>query len=297
MAVSYIPLFFVACAALWLLYYAWLSICKARAIEDTPTSKIRSAPQGYVELVGETKADQPVLRAPLTGEPCLWWRYQIERLERSGRHRIWRTIRRGRSDFSFLLDDGSGQCHIHPEGADIRTRHRQVWYGHSEVPPRPVGTAGSGVFFSGGRYRFTEQRIQEGDLLYALGLFQTIYPPPASVQKENRMVDILTEWKSDYDELLKRFDTDGDGQISLLEWERARQEAAAKAHQYVLDNPDHDPVHMLCGSPIHRQHFILANKDPKLLAGKYRLRGWGSALLFIGAVALIFHLVAGFSGQ
>ena len=50
----------------------WLKI--ARLIEDTPTSRIRSAAQGYVELAGNG-LPLPATKnpAPLTQRPCTWW--------------------------------------------------------------------------------------------------------------------------------------------------------------------------------------------------------------------------------
>ena len=39
--------------ALLALYFAFRNLHRARLIEDTPTSRIRSAHQGYVELIGE----------------------------------------------------------------------------------------------------------------------------------------------------------------------------------------------------------------------------------------------------
>ncbi len=52
----------------------------ARIIEDIPTSRIASAPQGYVELLGQAceLADMSLVTG-LSGTPCLWYRWQIAR--------------------------------------------------------------------------------------------------------------------------------------------------------------------------------------------------------------------------
>ncbi|PVV25981.1 MAG: hypothetical protein B6D79_07685, partial [gamma proteobacterium symbiont of Ctena orbiculata] len=98
------------------LYFTFRNLHRARLIEDTPTSLIRSAPQGYVELVGEAAmmAGEPVL-APLSGMPCCWWRYKIEKKGDKG----WRGVRSGKSDSLFLLKDATGECILDPEGANI----------------------------------------------------------------------------------------------------------------------------------------------------------------------------------
>ena len=60
---------------------AWLSaLSRLRTIRDTPTSKIASAAQGYVELTGHGRpfGEQPLL-GKLSLLPCLWYRYKIER--------------------------------------------------------------------------------------------------------------------------------------------------------------------------------------------------------------------------
>jgi len=96
---------------------AWLlNLKRFRAVEDTPTSKISSAPQGYVEFSGRGKqppGDQLV--SCLTRLPCLWYRYSIER--RTGDK--WVHVSSGESHDTFGLNDGSGLVLIDPDGAEI----------------------------------------------------------------------------------------------------------------------------------------------------------------------------------
>ncbi len=281
----------LAGAAIFLLWRALIMLDRARHIEDIPTSRIRSAAQGYVELEGIARPDQPSLRAPLTGEPCLWYSFRVERYSRSGKSHVWRLVRSGRSDTSFYLDDETGRCHIHPEGADVRPRSRQVWYGHTDRPMGPAGGSGSGVLFSSGRYRYTEERIHAEDYLYALGLFQSLAPASPDEQTADRMLHLLKTWKSDHQKLLARFDADGDGEISQAEWESARQEAAREAQTYVLQNYDAEVVHMLARPPGRRQHFILAARDPRRLIRSYRWSGWGMALAALAMVGIASWLL------
>jgi len=56
---------------------AWLSaLNRLRAIRDTPTSKIASAAQGYVELTGRGHPFGEPLMGQLSRLPCLWYRYK-----------------------------------------------------------------------------------------------------------------------------------------------------------------------------------------------------------------------------
>jgi len=77
--------FWIWCAILGVMaalsgYGIFHFIRRARLIEDTPTAKVRSAAQGYLELIGRGKylGDKPLV-APLTGTPCTWYSYKIER--------------------------------------------------------------------------------------------------------------------------------------------------------------------------------------------------------------------------
>src|SRR4030067_2508576 len=55
-------------------FWAWYANLKRyRTVADTPTSRIASAPQGYIELVG--RGQQPpgaALVRPIRGPPCPW---------------------------------------------------------------------------------------------------------------------------------------------------------------------------------------------------------------------------------
>lgn len=115
-----------ALLAAGLAFFSWMSCHRrARAIADTPTSRIASAAQGHVELVGTLR---PLpgrdLRAPLSGAPCLWYRFREERYNGSR----WDLAREGESDAPFLIEDGSGACLVRPQGAEMTGLEAQTWY-------------------------------------------------------------------------------------------------------------------------------------------------------------------------
>ena len=77
---------------------------RRRLIEDMPTSRIRSATQGYVELEGRARLmDGPPILSPLTHVECAWYRFKVEKREEDNgnRHR-WVVIRQGSSSSLFL---------------------------------------------------------------------------------------------------------------------------------------------------------------------------------------------------
>jgi len=135
---------------------------KWRHASDTPTSKIRSAAQGYVELKGRIALveGQPPLIAPLSGIACVWWEYEIRR----GRDII--ETKRSTAD-SFYLDDGTGQCKINLEGAKIIEHSMREWHGKTRYPqPGDRHT-------DEGSYEYVESLLFPGRRLYALGEFKS----------------------------------------------------------------------------------------------------------------------------
>ena len=94
----------------------WLAASRRyHLIVDTPTSRIASAAQGYVELQGycQLHPGSPPLGFR-SGPPCVWYRYNVRRVGDSSS----RLLDRGQSDETFLLDDGSGQCIVDPNQID-----------------------------------------------------------------------------------------------------------------------------------------------------------------------------------
>ncbi len=276
-------------AALGLFYGSFRAWRKARIIEDVPTSKIRSAAQGYVELEGIARADPDVpLQAPLTGLPCVWWEFRVEEYERRGRSRSWRTVDRGRSQHALILEDSTGHCFIHPDRAGITTSHKQVWRGSQRRPPqtRAIKT------FSLGRYRYTERRFHDGDPIYALGYFETLRPPTADEIVEKRSNELLAEWKADYDAMVRRFDRNGDGDIDLEEWEHVRAAARREAYASAAESYDATPVNVMVYPPHRNQPYIIANKDPKRLTRGYRWQAAGMLSAAAGLAGFIFYQLA-----
>jgi hypothetical protein len=232
-------------------FWAWYANLKRyRTVADTPTSRIASAPQGYIELVG--RGQQPPgdsLISPVHGLPCLWYRYRIER--KSGDK--WEYVESGVSHDTFGLSDGSGQVLVDPDGAEILTSHKQI----SNVDG----------------YRKTEWTLIEGETIYVIGEHATLGGPNAVLDKKADIAALLAEWKADKRTLLARFDTDRDGEISLEEWERARKAASDEVDRAHLDIRLKDGIHLM-RKPAHRRPFLIANREVTALVRHFRLWSW-----------------------
>ena len=259
----------------------WIQV--ARLIEDTPRSRVRSAAQGYVELAGRaTWLPGTQNLAPLTQRPCVWWRFRIQKRSQSGsgtrRRESWRTIDQGRSTQPFVLDDGTGSCIVQPEGAEVVTGEATTWYGDTPWPRPPQKTALARSLQRD--YRYYEERIYQDVDVYVLGGFRSASGSVAETRDE-QLRTLLADWKRDPAELNRRFDQDGDGHLSLEEWERAREQAQRDVDQRVLDRPVLEQIHCVA-RPGDEQLYLIAAFPEGELARRYRRK---AILAFVGFVA------------
>ena len=248
-------------------FWAWYANLKRyRTVADTPTSRIASAPQGYVEIVGRGRQPPGVqLLSPISGLPCLWFRYRVER--RNGDR--WEHVESAVSHDTFGVDDGSGQLLIDPEGAEIRTSRKEVT--------------------TQGGYRRTEWTLIEGETIYAIGEHVTLGGPHAVLDKRADLAELLAEWKADKQALLARFDRDRDGEISLEEWEAARKAASDEVDRAHLDIRLADGIHLL-RKPAHGQPFLVANREVAELVRHFRLWSWAHLAIMGGALLALVML-------
>jgi hypothetical protein len=287
-----------AAAAAWGAFRAWRDLQVLRVIEDMPTARAGSAPQGYVELEGHAQLmDGPPIIAPASGSPCVWYRYVVEdRVDGwSGQnHRGWKVSHRGASNDLFWIEDNTGRVAIDPEGAQVTAELREVWYGGSVHRFR--GTHANlrsqvSTQALGATRRYTEERIPIGAPVYALGLLKNIgnhMRQPTDAESER---EVLVEWKRDQPALQKRFDLNGDGVIDEKEWLTARAAARREARnrRETEAAASNDPINLLRATGDRRRPFVLSSLGETTLRRRL-LRGTGLhlALFFAGGCAAIW---------
>lgn len=273
--------------ALYLLREGSRAFWRLRIITDTPIARVRSAPQGYVELGGLARPQGVALSAPLTSIPCLWYRFKIEEHRGVGRNKGWRTIESGVSDASFLLADDGGTCLVEPAGAHLRLRRRDLWQGSSR---RPGGNQGQGwlesLLAGHGRYRFTEERIEPGEPIFVLGHLET--PRRGPEDRERLRLALLRVWKQD-PRRMRAFDSDGDGRISPDEWERAREKAERLAARSERELSRAPVLSRIRATADPRHPFVISTFTEQELATRLRWQALGLAAGFValaGALGL-----------
>lgn len=286
--------FSLALAAALCIGGAWICIgrwSRARHLLDTPTSRIRSAAQGYVELVGilrELGVPQPT--APLTGEHCLWWRYCIEEYRSNGKRSSWNVLERGTSEAWLRLADTTGECLIDPRGADVHPAFRKVWTG-SLRHPRGVAPSGwLGLLSSGKRYRYTEERLHDGEPLYAIGDFRTTGGGRHGLDLSSAKREVIRQWKGDYAGLLQRFDSNADGQLDEQEWNRVHLAARLEAEDRHRQSSAAPEQHQLA-RPNEALPFVLSSHGEEVITRRfYWQAAGGAAMCLVGAVWLAMQL-------
>lgn len=242
--------------------FAWVSaLWRLRQVRDTPTSRIASAAQGYVELIGRGKhfADTPLL-SQLRRLPCLWYRYKVECKDSEG---DWKTEDSGESEDSFVLDDGSGQCVIDPCGAEVLTTHKDTWQ-------------------KNGR-RYTEWWLLGIDTVYVIGEFKTLGGSSYALDANEETKAVLTEWKQDMHSLHARFDLNKDGTLDLQEWELARHAAKREAERRMREAYNQSDTHYL-SKPGDGRLYLISNLPPHKLSRRYALWTGIHLTIFFGAL-------------
>lgn len=264
---------------------------QARHLLDTPTSKIRSAAQGYVEFYGLiAEHSQAQVLAPLTGKPCAWWRFKIEEHVRDDDKQVWRSLESGTSEALLALSDGTGNCLINPKGAEVRCTTREVWRG-SQRHPKKANAGGVVGFLSAGKsYRYTEERLHVGQPLYAIGDFRSSGGGRQGLDLEAQQGAVVREWKSNFSGLLQRFDSDNNGQLDEVEWNRVRLAAQLEAQDRHRQQSLKPAEHLMV-RPRESQPFILSTTGEDELAQRFYWQAAGGAVIcFAGALSLAWQL-------
>lgn len=282
----------VCLGALWLVFSR---LQRFRIIADTPTARIRSAPQGYVELIGHVIAGEDgMLRAPLSGRPCVWYQYSVDELDNSDNKQRWRRVQSGHSEQWFQINDGTGTCLIDPAGAEVSTRHKHTWQGSGRFPGAAAELGSDAIsavmttVLGGERYRYTERLIFEHEPIYALGQFSTVGGGRDQLNLAHTARELLREWKQNPELLKKRFDRDGDGTISMQEWTTAQQAAQQEAKEKQASLHALPTMNVLTNPAAGRRPYLLSTLDEEQLIKRYR---WISVACFSGSIVAFWLFI------
>ncbi|MCP3848799.1 MAG: hypothetical protein GY694_00985 [Gammaproteobacteria bacterium] len=288
------------------LYSIFRYFHRSRMIDDTPTSKIRSAHQGFVELEGEGRlmSGTPII-SPLSKQPCLWYSFKIEHKRREfdiGPKEMealsnsrWETVNTGISDNLFLVADETGICVVDPDDATITPSFSKTWYGSQEYSATDIYSASALLKLSShsgsNNYRYTEKRIDVGEELYLLGRFKTVGGRRENLDKKAEVRDLLSSWKNKPEFLLAQFDENGDGEIDFDEWQKVILRAEKEVEKSFGERLVQQEVHTLSKPVDSRRPFIISVESQESIATKYRWYSRGGMFgFFISGTAFVWVL-------
>ena len=234
------------------LYFFFLEYKASQAVADTASSKISSAAQGYVEIIGQGSSKH-VIHSPVGHRPCLWYSYEEWEVPNSFISKLrlntdkWKRIDYGQSDIPFWIGDGKAYCFVDPKGAQISDLHFETWFERDRfyklatlVPNKPV---------------------------YVLGQFITENEGKVISSNSRKIGELIAQWKQNYPNFISRFDLDGDGEINAQELDMARK-AAIRALKN--DGALQTEVKSVISKPNDRRPFIISHHPHDTLIKRHR---------------------------
>ena len=170
---------FAIVGGLYFFFNGFRLLARKRVLLNTPTSKIRSAALGVVEVNGQAVGPH-TMAAPITGKPCFLYRTVAWQL-RAGKKQEWDKVADETLHLPFFIDDSTGKLLIEPLGADLDL-HRDfreeydasffvssVLLNGAAISPRvSVFLARHGIT-PGRRLRIEEHAIKPNDALFVAG--------------------------------------------------------------------------------------------------------------------------------
>jgi hypothetical protein len=165
------------------LYKAAANRKRANLIAGTPLTKVAELGGGRARVEGRATAFSRRLEAPLSGTPCVYFRFKVEekRTHPGGPHggggSHWKTVIDDVQSVPCGVDDGTGIVGVNLAEAEVvlspGTQTRSGFL--NDAPPRVeqvlqerYGRSSKGWIFNKGM-RYTETLIEEGDDLLVLG--------------------------------------------------------------------------------------------------------------------------------
>ena len=106
------------CLGIHLFIRGFRLLQRRRLVLDTPSSKIRSASMGMVEVSGLAVGPYTMI-APITARPCYYYRTLVWEWKQQGKNKQWVRVAGECMHVPFFVDDNTGRMLVDPRGADL----------------------------------------------------------------------------------------------------------------------------------------------------------------------------------
>jgi hypothetical protein len=160
---------------LYLFLLGFHFLARRRLLLNTPTSKIRSASLGLVEVSG-LAIGRSTIPAPITGKPCYLYHTTAWQQRDSSKNQEWERVADETLFVPFFLDDGTGELLVEPLGADLdlhrdfREEYRASFFStRNQVPPQVGAFLSRHGVTPARRIRIEECCIKPKNALFAVG--------------------------------------------------------------------------------------------------------------------------------
>jgi hypothetical protein len=187
-----------ACAGVYLFYRGFRLLQRKRLILNTPSSKIRSASIGLVEVSGLACGPYTVT-APISGASCYYYRTVAWRWERRGKNNEWVKVADENLHVPFFLDDNSGRVLVDPLGAELDIHcdfkeefSNSIFSSSLEIPGNVADFVGRHGIASDHKLKIEEYCIKPKNALFVLGTLATnpggsCRATPTSMESSHRL--------------------------------------------------------------------------------------------------------------
>ncbi len=178
---------------------------RIRLIEDTASTQLSYAAQGYAELEGIVKLyDGEVTRGPDRELPTMLW---------YSKHMV-------SSSTGFILEDEKGRCTIDPRDAEVIT---------------PRYTYNSQTY----------DAIYPNEKIYVLGYLETLKKHRTFYEQNALVSKKVAEWKQNRFNFLDMFDRNHDGKIDDAEMDQARDTAQKHVDRHLEEIYQQPATHVV----------------------------------------------------
>lgn len=193
--------------AAFFLYTGYVTFMKHykmnQLIKKTETKNIEDInSDGLYEVNGRVECEVDMLESPLSKKPCVYYKIEVQELERRGKSRSWETILEEEKNVEFLVNDGTGKASVNLKGAEVTfKKDREESSGMFEslsqeakdfLEQRTIESKG---WIFDKTLKIIEQYLQEYDKIYVLGDIKYLSSDEIAFQKKENFLIV-----SDYSE-------------------------------------------------------------------------------------------------
>lgn len=294
---------------------------RVRMIEDTPRSKIASAPQGFVEVEGFAWPNDDKITLTISGAEAVYHEFLLQREEERGsgknRRKDWVTVFSCAHSVPFYICDATGAALVIPDGCEFqfvdqrcdswsnlveaeknRVARSIVTVEISGFPPA-AGLIG-GLF--GAHFRVIEKLIRVGSPVYVTGDFESAPDDVMKVKERGftRFASMVFDRdKRAYKNVSRLLDSDHDGKVSSSEALSGYAAAARTARTGVKDVTNESPFELFGTLRRSETHplFIANDHETRLIEN---LGKFSAPKAMLGAVLVasgLLLILASFSAH